>query len=249
MSEQYIPYCGPAPTPTALWTAWNLDPFLISVLILVAFAVHLLAEAGRARRMGHLGVAVLVIAFVSPICALSTALFSARIVHHLLLIAVAAPLLAAAFPARRCASGFMVSAAFLTHTVLVWFWHAPSVYQFALSGHVAYWLMELTLLASALWMWRSILGNRGNAGSAIAALVGSMVQMGLLGALLTFARHPLFAPHFATTELFGLSAMADQQLAGLIMWVPAALPYLVVALAIIAARLRDWTPDTRGGRA
>ena len=61
--------------------------------------------------------------------------------------------------------------------------------------------------------------------------------MGLLGAIITFARTPIYSPHFATTEPWGLSALSDQQLAGLIMWVPATIPYLLGALVYIAAQL------------
>ena len=67
---------------------------------------------------------------------------------------------------------------------------------------------------------------------AVAALLASTVQMGLLGALLTFAAAPLYAPHFFTTNGWGLSALADQQLAGLIMWAPSAAFYLAAALVI-----------------
>ncbi len=71
--------------------------------------------------------------------------------------------------------------------------------------------------------------------------------MGLLGAVITFARVPLYPPHFATTDPFGLSALADQQLAGLIMWVPATIPYLAAALLLIGRGLARGAPDV--GRA
>ena len=87
-------YCGPAPAPEGIWLRWNLHPPLLVALALLAAAV------GR-RPVGALAVAVLAVAFVSPLCALSAALFSARAVHHVLLVAVAAPLLAMAWPARR----------------------------------------------------------------------------------------------------------------------------------------------------
>ena len=68
--------------------------------------------------------------------------------------------------------------------------------------------------------------------SALSGLLGSIIQMGMLGALLTFAGQPLYEPHMTTTLPYGLTPLADQQLAGLLMWVPAALPYLAVALLI-----------------
>src|SRR5690606_23249383 len=74
---------------------------------------------------------------------------------------------------------------------------------------------------------------RASAPAAVAALLATMVQMGLLGALITFAGQPLFAPHLTTTAAWGLTPLADQQLAGLIMWAPAAGVYLLSALVLL----------------
>jgi putative membrane protein len=63
-----------------------------------------------------------------------------------------------------------------------------------------------------------------------------MMQMGLLGAILTFARFALYAPHYLTTQQYGFSPLDDQQLAGLIMWV-GSLPLTIVAGWPILARL------------
>lgn len=215
-----IPYCGPAPLPQGWMQDWNLDPMVILPLLM-------LAAWGVLRREGRIVAAagVLALAFVSPLCALSTALFSARVLHHILLIAVAAPLIAAALPQR---TGRAPQAAFLIHAAVLWFWHAPGPYAWALASVPGYWLMEATLALAAVWLWQVALRTAPGAG--IALLAGTTMQMGLLGALLVFAGRPLFAPHLTTTEPFGLSALEDQQLAGLLMWVPAALPYLAVAL-------------------
>lgn len=97
--------------------------------------------------------------------------------------------------------------------------------------------MQLSLLGSAAWFWGAALA-RGAALPGIGALLAGMVGMGMLGALLTFAPAALYAPHAATTQPWGLSPLQDQQLAGLLMWVPAALAYLLPALAQGAAWLR-----------
>ena len=89
-------YCGSAPTPAALSARWNGDPVLGGMLVLALVG----AMAARSRA-GTFAVAVLAIAFLSPLCAAGVALFSARTIHHLLLLGVAAPLLAAALPVRR----------------------------------------------------------------------------------------------------------------------------------------------------
>lgn len=235
----YDPYCGPPPLPETLWTAWNLDPVLIVLLAAAGLWTVFWRPAEGARRVAlAAAVATLFVAFVSPICALSSALFSARVLHHLLVVVVAAPLLAfAALPRSAPAPGGSLTLPVLVHAAMLWLWHAPSPYAWALDSHAAYWLMEATLLASAFWLWRGILSARFRPGPAMAALLATMVQMGFLGALLTFAQRPLFAPHFLATEPFGLTALQDQQLAGLVMWVPGALPYLAAALWLLVGFL------------
>lgn len=224
------PYCGAAPAPAELLARWNFDPWLLA-----AFAV-LLAACARMRAAGKIdpraaaaAIAVLAIGFISPLCALSSALFSARVVHHALLVVVAAPLLAFALPigSRRP----RLAAVTATHAAVFWLWHAPGPYAWALSHDAAYWLMQATLLGSAVLVWRAVRLSPGLA--AAAALLATMVQMGLLGALITFAAAPLYAPHLATTQPWGLSPLADQQLAGLIMWAPMAGAYLLAALVLV----------------
>jgi putative membrane protein len=79
-------------------------------------------------------------------------------------------------------------------------------------------------------LWAAI--GRASAPSGVAALLATMVQMGLLGALITFAGSALYAPHLLTTQGWGLSPIEDQQLAGLIMWAPGSALYLFAALLI-----------------
>jgi putative membrane protein len=178
---------------------------------------------------------------VSPLCALSSALFSARVVHHVLLIAVAAPLAVMALPDRwRSAvarSAVVLGAIFAFHVAVVWFWHLPAPYASALSSYPTFWIMQISLIVSAIALWQVILAPNRMPGLALSMTLGTVMQMGLLGAMITFARNPLYIPHFASTDAFGLTPLADQQLAGLIMWVPATIPYLAVALVLIGRNL------------
>ena len=98
----------------------------------------------------------MLVIFVSPLCALSSALFSARVLHHVLLIAAVAPLLALAFPLRRAGSP-PLAALVAAHAVILWLWHAPGPYAWGLASVPAYWLMQASLLGSAWLMWRAIL--------------------------------------------------------------------------------------------
>ncbi|WP_417309284.1 cytochrome c oxidase assembly protein [Devosia sp.] len=219
---------------------------LLAVMALVT-GLFWFSRVPTARdRSGFLiGMAVLVVIFVSPLCALTVALFSARVVHHVLLVAVAAPLLAWALiglcraqtPRLALALPHLTTPLLVLHTVIFWLWHIPDAYALALSSTSLYWVMQATLLGSALLFWASVL--LATPGRAIAALIGIAIQMGLLGALLVFSATPLYFPHLGTTAAFGLSPLEDQQLAGLIMWVPASLPYLLVAVLRLGTWLRS----------
>lgn len=220
----WIPYCGPAPDPgEALWR-WNGDPVLLALLASATVAGVMLIR-GHERGRFAAAMAVLAIGFVSPLCALSSALFTARTLHHLLLVLAAAPLLALCLPRLRRPH---VVAATAVQALIFWLWHSPGLYAQALSHDGIYWLMQVSILASATWFWVVIRSARSHV--AIAALLAAMLLMGLLGALIVFAGQPLYAPHFASTLAWNLTPLEDQQAAGLIMWAPAAAAYLLVAL-------------------
>jgi putative membrane protein len=235
MRELVIAYCGPASVPAEFWTRWNVDPVLIAALLMLAGLVSF----GKAehRRAGFTAIALLAVVFISPLCALSSALFSARVLHHVLLVAAVAPLLAIAFPLRRMAAppvGLLIG----LHACAMWLWHAPGPYSFGLASVPAYWLMQLSLLLSAWLLWRAIFSPATVSGMAFMALGATIAQMGLLGALLVFAPRPLYGEHLASTAAWGIGPLADQQLAGLLMWLPAMLPYVAVALSMAWKHLR-----------
>ena len=221
----WTPYCGQAPDPSVLARSWNLDPWLLAALAASFVALWMWRKGPLERRAAVLALAVLAIGFVSPLCALSSALFSARTVHHVLLIAVAAPLIALALPKARTGS---LAAATAVQAAVFWAWHAPQAYEAALSSDGVYWLMQLSIIGSGVWFWAA--ARAASAPAAVIALLAAMLLMGLLGALLTFAGTPIYAPHFGATMLYGLTPLEDQQNAGLIMWAPAAALYLFAAL-------------------
>lgn len=222
MDPSSIPYCGPAPIPAEWMLRWNLDPGLLAAL----GAAALMAWRWKARGPFWAGFSLIALLFVSPLCALSSALFSVRVAHHIILTAVAAPLFALGLPRFRPRGGAPLWAA--AHILAFWIWHAPPPYTLALASDGAFWLMQLSLLANAFGFWASLRSSPPPL--AIGLLLAMMVQMGLLGALITFAGTPLYVPHLATTTAWGLAPLEDQQLAGLIMWAPAAALYLGAAL-------------------
>jgi putative membrane protein len=231
------PYCGTSPTPQFLMEDWNLDPFLL--VSIAAIGALTWRSARKQKLVPHwsIAIALCIVAFVSPLCALSSALFSARSVHHLILISIVAPLTWSFFHESILAAAPPM-AAFVVHTFLLWMWHLPMPYSWALSGSIPYWSMEVPLVLSALWLWREILDPRRAAGGALAVCGATILQMTLLGAFLTLAPRPLFSPHFLTTAPYGLSPLEDQQLAGLLMWVPASLPYVVAFLVRVGQTIK-----------
>ena len=227
------PYCGTPPLPGGV--AWTLDPVLIGVLAAALLAAW---PAATGRRALLAGWAVLAVRLVSPLCNLSVALFSARVAQHLGLLALAAPLLALALPARPPRPAALAAAA-LGFAFALWAWHLPGPYALTFRSDLAYWAMQGSLLGSATWLWHGLLrGAAARPDLAFLAGVGTAAQMGGLGALLTFAPRPLFVPHGLTTLPWGLTPLEDQQLGGLLMWVPGGLLFALVALPALALALR-----------
>ena len=118
-------------------------------------------------------------------------------------------------------------------TAVLWAWHVPALYDAALANILVYWLMQATILSTSFAFWLAI--RRGSAVGAVGGLLGATVQMGFLGALLTFASQPFYIVHAVAAPSWGLSALADQQLAGVIMWVGGMAPFAIGG-ALIARR-------------
>ena len=231
MIEQ-LPYCGTPPAPGELLSRLNLDPALILALLGLVFAHLATVRTARARACALAGWSLAALALISPLCALSVSLFSARIAQHVLLLLGAAPLIALALrPAAplRGTGGLWLSAGLFL--IFLWFWHMPRPYEATFTSTRTYWLMHLTLFSSGIALWRELLHHAPRR-TAEALLVGTLtsLQMSLLGAVLTLASAPLFYSHLLTTQTWGLSPLQDQQLGGVLMWVPGMLLFLWTAL-------------------
>jgi putative membrane protein len=231
-----IPYCGLPPLPGELLHRLNLDPLLMVGLLACAAAQQRLIACRRERLIAVAGWLVAAIAFMSPLCALSVSLFSARVGQHMILILIAAPLIAAPAPQPAGLRGvvrlWLFAAVFFA---ALWFWHMPVPYDATFSSTLLYWLMHTTLFGSAILLWRELLQHDPSR-TPDTLLVGALtsMQMGLLGAVLTFAGRPLFLWHMTTTQAWGLTPLADQQLGGVLMWVPGMALFLYAALRSLA---------------
>lgn len=259
--------------------AWNADPWiwlpLAALALLYLRGVLVLRARGAAIpsiRMAAVagftgGCTALFAALIWPLDAWSETSFAAHMAQHMLLIAVAAPLLAfarpapvllAALPSRarrvnarlgplhlllhallRQAAGPGI--AFVLHGFVVWVWHAPLLFGLALHWRWLHVLEHAAFFGSALLLWSAMgaIARRGGAGCGTAALLtlGTLIHTGLLGALLTFAPRLLY-PVYDGVPALRLSAIEDQQLAGLLMWIPGSLAYLAAGLGFVAAWLR-----------
>lgn len=207
----------------------------------------------------------LVAALVSPLDAMSENLVSAHMVQHILIIVVAPPLLVLGRPlvalswalpgvarrsrlwASRVPRPFRSAPAalmaplpvWLLHTVAVWVWHFPGPYQAALRRPAMHALEHLCFLGSALLFWWVVLAlgaeRRTRMGLGLLLVFATAVQSGALGALLTLAPRPWYPAQALGAVAWGLTPLEDQQLAGLIMWVPGGLLY-VAAAAVLFVR-------------
>jgi putative membrane protein len=228
---QQLPYCGAPPLPSELIQRFNLDPALLVTLAVLGI-VHVAYTRGLERRAALLGWSIAAVAFVSPLCALSVALFSARIAQHMMLILLAAPLIARGWArVRKERSTVPLWSTTAAFTVALWFWHMPRPYDATFHSTATYWAMHVTLFGSAILLWRELWHHAAaRTADVLAAGLLTSMQMGLLGAVLTFAAHPLFIWHLTTTQPFGLSPLHDQQLGGVLMWVPGIALFLLAAL-------------------
>lgn len=276
-------------TPGDLWSAWQSTPSVVLPLIVSGtwYALGVRALWRRAG-VGHgvrrwqaacfgAGLATLAIALLSPLDALAEALFSAHMVQHLLLLAVAAPLLALGEPllpamwalperwrhglgrwwraspaAQRVVRGATDPlGVWLAQLAVLWFWHLPGPYLAALRDERLHALEHLAFLGTAFAFWWVVvqpIGRRRLAyGGAVVYLALSMMQSGALGAILAFARTPWYPAHAAGAAAWHLTLLEDQQLAGLIMSVPMSFVYIGAAL-VLAARWFVFDPAPRRRR-
>lgn len=233
------PYCGAAPLPTDWWLRWNGDLALVAILAMFALwcAFGPRPVVASVRRNALAGCAVAAIAWLSPLCALGVALFSARVAQHLLLALVAAPLFASAW-ARVSDHPVSPLRAMLGFALAFWFWHLPGPYEATLRSDVTYWAAHASLFGTAAWLWRALLDRRAPLAGLLASLATSL-HLGLLGALLTLAPAPLFASHLVTAPAWGLSALADQQLGGVLCWTLGCGAFLFAGLVAASRLLRE----------
>jgi len=129
-----------------------------------------------------------------------------------------------------------------THALALWIWHAPSLYQATLRSDFVHSLQHISFLGTAMLFWWTLIHGRfGRIGYGVAVfyVFVTMIHSGALGALLTFSPHVWYPIYRATTMRWGLDPIEDQQLAGLIMWVPAGVIFVVLGIALFVGWLAE----------
>ena len=132
--------------------------------------------------------------------------------------------------------------AWVVHGVALWVWHAPALFDAAVRSELVHFFQHASFFGTALLFWWALFNaRRGPAayGAGVLYLFTTAVHSSLLGALLTFARTLWYQPYANTTQAWGLTAIQDQQLGGLIMWIPAGLVYVGAGLIMVVGMLRE----------
>lgn len=227
------------------------------------------------------GMLILLLALESPLDAIADDLFSAHMSQHMLLLLVIPALLVYGRPvitwlwafdlgARRGIvrgwkrSGLQTVFDWLTRPLVVWVllsaalcvWHLPGPYDWAVRHEWLHDLEHLSFLGFSLGFWTIVIEPYGQRrrlgfGATVVFVVSSGFVMGLIGAILTFAATPLYAVHLHTTQAYGLTPLQDQELAGVIMWIPSNLVHLAALCSVFFAWYRADQQDgaARSGRA
>ncbi|MCL7421375.1 MAG: cytochrome c oxidase assembly protein [Methylobacter sp.] len=200
----------------------------------------------------------LFIALVSPLDALGNELFSAHMAQHEIMMLVAAPLLVLSRPVaaflwgmptcwrrravaawrRRPLAGLWhfcrrPLSAWGIHALVLWLWHIPLLFQSAIGNNLVHTLQHLGFLLSALLFWWAMVDRQQGVSNRLLGvfyIFTTAVHTGILGALLTFTASPWYPDYAATAPDWGFTPIEDQQLGGLIMWVPGGAVFIAVGL-------------------
>jgi len=226
------------------------------------------AILGRWRAASYLaGLASLFAVLMSPLDTLSDELFSAHMLQHMFLLLVIPPLLVYGRPVitwlwafdvrnrraivRGWKRGGGTTFRFLMHPLCVWtllsaalcFWHLPGPYDAALHHEWLHDLEHASFLAFSLQFWTLVIEPYGQRralgyGATVIFVVSSGFVMGMIGAVLTFAPVPLYAAYLHTTQAYGLTPVQDQQVAGIVMWIPSNLVHAAALCTVFFAWFR-----------
>jgi putative membrane protein len=222
-----------------------------------------------------LGELSLALALLSPLDRLSDGLFAAHMSQHELLMIVAAPLMVVGRPLTaylwalptnaRIAAGHALNAlparwawqflsaplfVLVLHGAVRWLWHLPALFEGAMRNEALHAVQHATFFGTAALFWWALLhGRYGKAGYGLAVLFvfATALHTSVLGALIAVAPRLLYPIYRERAAELGWQPLEDQELAGLLMWVPSGVLFLLCALALLAAWLGE--AERRAARA
>jgi cytochrome c oxidase assembly factor CtaG len=127
--------------------------------------------------------------------------------------------------------------AWALHAAVLWAWHAPPLFEKALHDEAWHAFQHASFFVSALLFWWAVLRpGRGHGVAGMVLVFTTMMHTAFLGALLSLSARLWYPSYQASASALGFDPLEDQQLGGLLMWVPAGLAYLASGLAL-ATRL------------
>jgi putative membrane protein len=246
-----------------LTTAWRWNSILL-LLTALALAGYFLAF-GRRGRPAYFGAALFIFLFalISPVNALANGyLFSAHMIQHILLVLIVPALLLLSLPRtfslpRPLASFTHPFIGWIAGVGAMWFWHAPALCNAATTSRTVFAIQTISLLLMGSVFWWQVLAPRDaeklTPAAGIIYLFTACTACSILGIILTFApvsicpayQQPVDRLGLLSTirSDWGLTSDKDQQIGGLLMWVPMCLIYLTAILAQLARWHSDPTPQ------
>ncbi len=217
-----------------------------------------------------LGLLILGLALMSPIDVLGAQLFMIHMVQHVLLLMIIPPLLLGANPLvfilwglprnpRKVLGGWLgpkawprksikaitgVGVVWLAYVIVIWGWHDPQVYSFALRSNLAHDLEHLSFFVVGMLFWWHIVGSGPRIhrplsyGGRFAYTISAIPPIMIAGIDIAFAQTPIYSHYEAVPRLWAITVLEDQQIAGVIMWVPGSMMYIAAALVVAARWLK-----------
>ncbi|GAB4515335.1 MAG: cytochrome c oxidase assembly protein [Anaerolineae bacterium] len=247
------------------WNAWSWNPIIGALLALAGWRYmdgvwRLWRRAGTGRGVRRWQVAAfwggwiaLFIALISPLETYSTASLAMHMIQHLLLMLIAPPLLVLGLPPRAVLgmipmpwrhplvrwwqrqTGLRQLWHMLTETwvawgvyaLVLWGWHLPPLYQLAVENTLVHMLEHASFFGAAFLFWQ---GLEAQLGLGVLAIFTTAVHSSILGALMTFSTQ-IWYPVYGSLE--------DQQIAGLIMWMPGGIIFVIAGLVVMGRWLHE----------
>jgi putative membrane protein len=213
-----------------------------------------------------LGWMSMVIALNSPLHEIGEQLFWAHMTQHEILMLISAPLLILGRPSivflwalprswrdatRRVGRFKAVKgvwalltaplAAWLVSALALWIWHVPRLFDQTLRSDWIHAAQHTTFLLTALTFWWPVINRTPSLGygGGVVYIFTTILHTSVLGALLTFAPRAWYSSYLLTAPAWHLTALEDQQIGGLIMWIPAGTLLLIVALVLLTKWIQE----------